>query len=119
MTEPRDLFDLITAALWFVLAALGIFRRVRRLVHLNRIVLVQPVDQRDEDYLDSVKRSTYLRLGVKIVFLVGSLIALFHWPLFEIWRIGVIGALVLMDLETASVDRIRDRLGKAAKEKGS
>ena len=113
MTD-RTLFDIITAAIWFVLAALGIFRRVRRLVHLNRIILVQPVHPRDVDYLASVKSSTYLRLGVKIVFLIGSLIALFHLPLFEVWRVGVILALVLMDSETASVDRIRDRLGKAA-----
>lgn len=110
------MFDLMTAALWFALAALGIFRRVRRLIHLNRIILVKPVHPRDVDYLRSVKRSTWLRLGVKIVFFIGSLIALFHLPVFIAWRIGVITALVLMDLETASVDRVRERLGKAAEE---
>lgn len=113
------MFDLLTAALWFGLAALGIFRRVRRLIHLNRIRLVEPVHPRDVDYLDSVRRSTWLRLGVKIVFLIGALIALFHLPVFIAWRIGVIVALILMDLETVSVDRVRERLGSAAEDESS
>ena len=111
----RSLFDLITAALWFTLAALGIALRCRRMLRLRQIVLVEPVDQRDADYLASIRRSTYLRMLVKFVFLVGALIALFGltwlWP---IWRIGIVAALVFMLLETMSVDMIRDRLGKAA-----
>jgi hypothetical protein len=114
--EPRDLFDLTTAALWFALAAFGIFRRVRRLVHLNQIVLVKPEHPRDVDYLRSIKRSTWLRLGTKIVLLIGSLIALFHLPLFAVWRLGILLVLLFMVWETASVDRIRDRLGAAAEE---
>ncbi len=117
MTDTRTLFDLCTAAIIFALAAMGIFRRVRRLLALSRIILVEPVDQRDVDYLDSIKRSTYLRLGVKVVFFIGSLIMLFNLPLFEVWRAAVILALVFMNAETASVDRVRDRLGKAAETK--
>ena len=114
MTD-RSLFDLITAAIWFVLAALGIVLRCRRMLRLRRIVLVEPVDQRDANYLTSIRRSTYLRMLVKFVFLIGAMIALFGlswlWP---IWRIGIVAALVFMLLETMSVDMIRDRLGKAA-----
>lgn len=114
MIDSRTLFDLCTAAVIFALAALGIFRRLRRLIALHRIILVEPVDQRDVDYLDSIKRSTYLRLGVKVVFFIGSLIMLFGLPLFEVWRMAVILALVFMNAETSSVDRVRDRLGRAA-----
>jgi hypothetical protein len=112
--DPRDMFDLTTAALWFGLAAFGIVRRVRRLIHLHQIILVKPEHPRDVDYLDSVKRSTMLRLGVKFVFLIGACIALFHLPVIPLWRVGVILALIFMSWETASVDRIRDRLGSAA-----
>lgn len=114
MNDSRSLFDLITAVLWFVLAALGAVRRIQRLVRLNRIVLPEPINLSDADYLASVKRSTYLRLGVKIVFLIGALIALFNLPLFEIWRLGVVLALVFMNAETVSVDHVRDRLGRVA-----
>lgn len=113
MNDPRSLFDLITAAIWFMLAALGIVRRIRRLVRLNRIVLPTPLHPSDVDYLASVKRSTHLRLGVKVVFLIGALIALFGLPLFEVWRLGVVLALVFMDIETVSVDKVRDRLARA------
>jgi len=116
MTDMTAWFDTLTAALWFALAAVGIVRRIRRLLALRRIVLIEPVDQRDAEYLDSIKRSTHLRLMVKVVFLIGALIALFHLPLFEVWRIGVIVALAFMNAETVSVDRIRDRLGKAAED---
>lgn len=115
MNDPRSLFDVLTAAIWFVLAAMGVVRRVQRLVRLNRIVLAQPFDQSDADYLASVKRSTYLRLGVKVVLLIGSLIALFGLPLFEVWRLGIVLALVFMNIETVSVDKVRDRLGRSAR----
>ena len=108
------LFDFITAALWFALSAVGIVLRVRRLMRLNQIVLVDPSSKRDRDYLASIKRSTYLRLAVKVVFLIGSLIALFHLPLFGLWRLAVIAALAFMIWETLSVDRVLDRLGSAA-----
>lgn len=114
MIESRDWFDAMTAILWFGLAALGVVRRIQRLIRLSHIRLVEPVDARDEDYLQSVRRSTYLRLGTKFVLLTGSLIALFHWPLFEVWRGGVILMLLFMNAETSSVDRVRERLGKAA-----
>lgn len=113
MTD-RSLFDLITASIWFVLAALGIVRRLRRLMRLHRIRLVEPVDQRDVDYLDSVKRSTWLRLSVKVVLLIGACIALFGLPLFEPWRVGVVLMLVFMNVETISVDQVRERLGRSA-----
>ena len=112
--NERSLFDLVTAAVWFVLAALGIVRRVRRVIRLNRIVLPPPLNAHDADYLASVKRSTYLRLGVKVVLLIGACIALFGLPLFEVWRIGIVVMLVLMNNETVSVDKVRDRLGRAA-----
>lgn len=114
MNDPRSLFDLITAAIWFVLALIGVVRRIQRLVRLNRIVLPLPLDESDADYLGSVKRSTYLRLGVKVVLLIGSLIALFGLPLFEVWRISLVVALVFMNIETVSVDKVRDRLGRDA-----
>lgn len=111
MTD-RTWFDLITAALWFVLACAGIALRIRRVVRLNRIHLIEPVHPSDADYLASVKRSTYLRLGVKVVLLLGSLIALFGLPLFEFWRMGLVLALVLMLAETLSVDNVRERLAR-------
>lgn len=115
MTDPRWAFDMGTAALWFFLAALGVVLRVRRLIRLHRIVLVEPADPRDVAYLASVKRSTVLRLGVKVVFLIGAAVPLFHladlWP---VWRIGVVVALVFMLTETVGVDAIRDRLGRTA-----
>lgn len=112
MTDPRYLFDTITAAIWFVLACAGIVLRVRRLVRLYRIRLIAPVHPADADYLASVKRSTYLRLGVKVVLFVGSLIALFGLPLFEFWRLGVVLILVLMLVETVTVDHVRERLAR-------
>lgn len=115
MTDYRGLFDLATAAAIFLLALLGIFLRVRRMINLNRIILVEPIDQRDIDYLASVKRSTWLRLGTKVVFFLGSLIMLFDLDaLWAFWRIGIVVSLVLMAVETHSVDTVRDRLGKAA-----
>jgi hypothetical protein len=109
----QDLFDLATATAWLLLAATGIVLRTRRLLRLHRIILVEPVDPRDAAYLASVKRSTYLRLMVKCVFLLGALLALFDlemlWPL---WRIGIVVALAFMIGETLSVDMIRDRLGR-------
>lgn len=112
MHDVRWWFDLISASLWFALSAVGIVLRCRRLVRLHRIVLPDPVDSRDADYLASVKRSTYLRLGVKVVFLIGSTIALFHLPLFWAWRVGVVAALGFMVFETVNVDRVRDRLAR-------
>lgn len=115
MTDVRWLFDLITAALWFALSAIGIILRLRRLVRLHRIVLTAPTDPRDEAYLASVKRSTYLRLGVKVVFLIGAMVPLFHLPdLWPVWRMGVVLALAFMLAETLSVDYVRERLGAAA-----
>ena len=109
-------FDFLTAALWFTLAAAGVVLRVRRLLRLRRIVLVETADERDRAYLASVKRSTWLRLFVKVVFLIGALIALFHLPLWGAWRLGVLAALGFMIYETLSVDHIRDRLGRAAED---
>lgn len=105
-------FDLLTAATWFTLSAVGIVLRTRRLIALRRIVLPEPLDPKDVEYLAAIKRSTYLRLGVKVVFLIGSLIALFHLPLWGVWRLGVLLALGFMIWETLSVDAIRNRLGQ-------
>lgn len=113
MTDDRTFFDLVTAAIIFALSLLGIVRRCRRLVGLNRIILVQPEHPSDIDYLQSVKWSTYLRLGVKVVLFIGSLIMLFGLPLFEFWRLGLVLALIFMNAETHSVDRIRERLARA------
>jgi hypothetical protein len=110
----RDTFDLLTAALWFALSAVGIVLRVRRLVRLHRIRLPEPIDPKDREYLASVKRSTYLRLGVKVVFLIGALITLFNLPLWWAWRLGIVAALFFMIWETVSVDHVRDRLGRSA-----
>lgn len=110
--QGRSFFDLITAFLWFLEASAGIGLRIRRLSRLNHIRLIEPVDPSDADYLASVKRSTYLRLGVKIVLWLGSLIALFQLPLFEFWRMGLVLALAFMLAETLSVDNVRERLAR-------
>lgn len=107
-------FNLLTAALWLALALVGIVLRCRRLVRLHRIRLPEPVHPLDVDYLANVKRSTYLRLAVKVVFLIGATIALFPalaflWP---VWRIGVVLALACMVAETLGVDMIRNRLAR-------
>lgn len=114
MTDVRWWFDLLSAALWFALALVGIVLRCRRLVRLHRIVLPEPGHPLDREYLASVRRSTYLRLGVKVVLLLGAVVALFPslawlWPL---WRVGVVVALALMLAETLSVDLIRNRLAR-------
>lgn len=110
------LFERGTAMAWVALAILGIFRRVRRLEHLSRIILPQPLEQEDVDYLASVKRSTYLRLGVKVVLLLGGMIALFHLTEYVLlWRTGIIVALMLMDFETSNVDNVRQRLALSAR----
>jgi hypothetical protein len=117
--DYRELFDLATAMAWLLLAVAGIVLRTRRMLRLHRIKLLEPIDPKDVDYLASVKRSTYLRMVVKVVFLIGALIALFDltilWP---VWRIGIVSALVFMLLETISVDMVRDRLGRTAPEAG-
>lgn len=105
-----------TALAWVALAVLGVFRRVRRLEHLDQIILPEPVEQEDVDYLASVKRSTYLRLTVKLVLLIGGLIALFRLADYVlVWRFGVLLALVLMDFETVNVDAVRQRLALRAR----
>ena len=113
MGDFRGAYDFITAHLWLLLALFGIVLRTRRLLRLNRIVLVEPVDPRDRMYLEQIKRSTYLRLGVKAVLLVGALIAVFDMnDLWWIWRAGICLALTLMLLETTGVDHVRDVLGR-------
>ncbi len=112
--DVREYYDLITGHLWLLLSLFGIALRVRRLVRLNRVVLVAPVDPRDRMYLDQIKRSTYLRLGVKSVLLVGALIAVFDInSLWWLWRAGICLGLLLMLLETAGVDHVRGVLGKS------
>lgn len=100
-----------TALVWVLLALTGVVRRVRRLYRLNQIILLEPIEQEDVDYLASIKNSTYLRLSVKIVLLIGGLIALFQLTDFYlVWRVAVIVALVLMVMETSNVDQVRRRL---------
>ena len=65
-------------------------------------------------YLAQIKKSTYLRLGVKSVLLTGALIAVFDLnELWWLWRAGICLALTLMVLETTSVDHVRGVLGKS------
>jgi hypothetical protein len=110
------ILDRGTALAWFLLALLGIALRMRRLYHLNRIILPKPEQQEDVDYLRSVKRSTYYRLGVKFALLIGSMIALFQiFELFLVWRVAIIIALILMALETTNVDSVRARLARNAR----
>jgi hypothetical protein len=105
-----------TALAWVALALLGVFRRVRRLQRLDQIILPEPLVQEDADYLASVKRSTHLRLGVKLVLLGGGMIALFQaFEYLLFWRVGIIAALVLMDAETVNVDSVRLRLALRAR----
>ncbi len=115
----HEVFDAVTAIMWLMLAATGVVLRTRRLLRLRRIALVAPVDPEDARYLALVKRSTYLRLIVKVVFCIGALLALFDlWFLWPLWRLGIIVALSFMLIETISVDRVRDRLGRLAPEAG-
>lgn len=110
------LLNKVTALVWVLLAALGVFRRVSRLHRLHQIILPEPIAHEDEDYLASVKRSTHLRLAVKIVLLIGGLIALFGLTDFYlVWRVAVIVALILMDAETVNVDGVRHRLALSAR----
>jgi hypothetical protein len=105
-----------TALVWVILATWGVFRRLRRLDGLNQIILPEPLEQEDVDYLASVKRSTYIRLTVKVVFWIGGVIALFHFTdLLLVWRTGVLISLGLMDFETVNVDAVRQRLALRAR----
>lgn len=114
MTNGWAAFDLLTATLWFALSLVGVVLRVRRLLRLHRIRLAEPVHPLDAEYLASIKRSTGLRLFVKVAFLVGSLVALLNLPwLWPFWRVMVVLALAAMVTETVTVDRVRDRLGRA------
>lgn len=109
------LFERGTAMAWVALAILGVFRRLRRLERLGQIILPTPLEQEDVDYLASVKRSTYLRLFVKVILLLGGMIALFHLMEYVLlWRFGIIAALIFMGAETVSVDNIRRRLALSA-----
>lgn len=112
--DPAFWFDLLTAALWLALALVGVVLRVRRSVRLYRIELAPPIDADDAAYLASEKRAAYLRIGVKVVFLIGALIAVFDlawlWPA---WRIGVVLALFFLVRETVGVDDTRRQLGRA------
>jgi hypothetical protein len=115
VNDLRWWYDLLTGTGWLALALIGIVLRCRRLVRLHHIVLVEPIDPRDELYLEQVKRSTYLRLGVKAVLLIGALIAVFDLTLlWWLWRLGLIVILVLMVAETSGVDHVRDVLGRNA-----
>jgi hypothetical protein len=115
----QDVFDFTTAVMTLMLAGAGIVLRTRRLIRLRHTVLMEPVDQRDVDYLAAVKRSTILRMAVKILFFIGSLLMLFDPPyLWFVWRISIVVVLVFMLIETLSVDTIRDRLGRTVPEAG-
>lgn len=107
-------YDLITGVAILVLSLIGIALRIRRIRRNGRIVLPEPADPADVAYLRTIKKSTSLRLFVKVVFLVGGLIMVFDLPLFMLWRAMIIGALAAMIMETASVDYVRDRLGSGS-----
>lgn len=119
MGDPVPVLDMLTAAAWLALALVGIALRLRRLWRLRAVVVD---DETDRAYLALVKRSTYLRLWVKVVFALGALTALSHlgtsvamhespW-MFWSWRAGILTALGCMIAETISVDRTRSRLGR-------
>lgn len=102
------------AFVWVLLAAYGVMRRIVRMHHLRQIILPEPLEQEDVDYLASVKRSTRLRLTAKVILLIGGLIALFDLTDYRIvWWLGVVAILIVMDLETVSVDQVRARLAHA------
>lgn len=123
MADLSALLDMLTAAAWLALALVGIGLRTRRLWRLRAIVVD---DEIDRAYLAQIKRSTYLRLVTKGVLALGAVSALMHlgtsvamaespW-MFWAWRAGIITALGCMIFETTSVDRTRERLGRAPKE---
>ena len=95
------------------LAAYGLVRRFRRLRRLNHLRLPKPEQQEDVDYLQSVKRSTYLRLISKTLLATGVFATLIGMPL-SVLEMCLVGTLVSMDIETVSVDKIRQRLASNA-----
>ena len=95
------------------LAAYGLVRRFRRLRRLNHLRLPKPEQQEDVDYLQSVKRSTYLRLASKTSLAAGISATLLGAP-FIVLACCLLGVLVFMDIETVSVDKIRQRLASNA-----
>lgn len=102
--------DFGTAVLWLVLALVGIGLRIRRLLIYRSLVATTPADQA---YLASIKRSTYFRLSVKLVLLVGAVAAVLGVVVPPVaTRVGILIMLILMLSETSIVDAIRARLGR-------
>jgi hypothetical protein len=112
-----ETFERISAVLWVLIAAAGLLIRIRRLWILSRLVYSDPKDQA---YLRTVIVSSVLRGIVKLILLVGGLLALSTNPtvpdgntgiVFWIWRSGLVIALILLLVEDLQVDQIRRRLG--------
>lgn len=112
-----EVCERLTALLWMLLAFGGILLRLRRLAILYAF---ECTDEWDRRYHRSVIRSSWLRLSVKIVFLLGGALAwkvnpavpaspddLFFWC----WRGGILVILTVLLTEDLNVDRMRRLLG--------
>lgn len=107
----------ITAILWVLLAVAGCSLRVRRLRILYTFTCDDPTDRR---YHHSVIRSSFYRLAVKFILLMGGVLAWWLDPtvpvapvteLFWGWRFGMLAVLLLLLIEDLNVDRMRRLLG--------
>lgn len=117
MMPPAEVVERVTAALWVLLAVAGISLRIRRLRILRAFTCDDPADRR---YHQSVIRSSYYRLGAKVILLFGGALAWWVDPvvpesavvwLFWGWRLGMLGVLILLLIEDLNVDRVRRLLG--------
>lgn len=112
-----EMIERMTAFCWIVLAVGGIVLRLRRLAILYSFRCTDPWDVR---YHHSVIRSSWLRLAVKIVFLLGGGLAYWLDPsvpappadaFFWCWRVGILLILMVLLTEDLNVERMRRMLG--------
>lgn len=112
-----ETLERITAFLWVGTALFGVALRIRRLRVLVTLVYTDPKDQ---EYLKTVIRSSWLRGTVNVILVVGGTLAIWLDPtvplgdvgvVFWIWRCGIVVIPILLLAEDLGVDAIRRRLG--------
>lgn len=112
-----ELLERLTAFLWLGTSMLGLAFRIWR---LRTLLSLSYTDPKDVAYLRTVIRSSWLRGAVKIILIVGALLAIRLNPtvpegeagiLFWIWRVGLDIVPILLLAEDLGVDAIRRRLG--------
>lgn len=115
MESLTRLFDFWTGIIILAMAMAGIILRIRRTARLRQVVLPSPPNELDAEVLAAKLLSSYLRLAVKVVFVLLGVMVVFDadW-LWAVWRLGVIAVLGLLIWEAERVDRVRDHLARAA-----